>query len=177
MVKCLISSRVFSFRKGIYPVAIPAEGAGIGGEGCGVVEQIGEGVELFKVGDQVAYSAARTGAYADFVLVDAEKAVHVPSGLEADTVAASFLKGMTARYLCKETYAIRPGSRALVYAAAGATGQILVQWIKHLGGIVIAVVSTEAKAAICRSLGADHTILSNEDIAARVAQLGGKVVF
>lgn len=82
---------------------------------------------------------------------------------------------MTARCLCKETYPIRAGSRALVYAAAGGTGQILLQWIKHLGGVVIAVVSTEEKAKLCKSLGADHTILSSEDIAARVAQLGGKV--
>ena len=98
---------------------------------------------------------------------------------------------MTARFLCKETFPIQKGSRALVYAAAGGTGQILLQWIKHLGGIVsclvflkqncsekkkvIAVVSTDEKAAICKNLGADHTILSSQNIPEAVAAICGKV--
>jgi NADPH2:quinone reductase len=97
------------------------------------VQELGEGVVGFERGSRVAFASSITGAYAEHVLVDASKAVQVPDEVDSAIVAASFLKGLTARYLCKETFLVKQGTKALVYAAAGGTGQILTQWIKHLG--------------------------------------------
>ena len=95
----------------------------------------------------------------------------VPEGVADEVAAAALLKGMTARYLVKETFRVGPGTTALVYAAAGGTGQIITQWVKQLGGRVIAVVSTPEKAAVVRGLGADHVVLSSDNIAARVREI------
>lgn len=157
-------------RSGLYPIATPS---GLGLEAAGIVEETGEGVTRFKVGDRAGFCSGPIGAYADRHAVPASRAVKIPDGVPSDIAAAAMLKGMTARYLAKRTFALKPGHVAVVHAAAGGVGQILVQWGKRLGATILAVVGSEAKAKIAKVLGADHIILSTEDVAARVRALTG----
>jgi len=165
-------------RSGLYPVKMPAV---LGLEAAGVVEALGEGVTRFAVGDRVAYNGSM-GAYAEAAVVVADRAVKVPDDVTLEVAAAVLLKGMTAEFLVRRCFHVKPGDVVLVHAAAGGVGQILVQWCKALGATVIATVGSEAKAAIARDLGADHVILyGTEDVAAHVAQItdgqGVAVVF
>jgi NADPH2:quinone reductase len=158
-------------RTGLYPVKLPS---GLGMEGAGVVEAIGEGVTRFKVGDLAAYASGPIGAYAEFHVVAAERAVQIPAGVDAGTAAAAMLKGMTAEFLIRRCYPVKPGQTILVHAAAGGVGSILVQWAKHLGAEVIATVGSQDKADRARELGADHTILyRDQDVAAEVRRITG----
>ena len=142
-------------RSGLYPMKLPA---GLGSEAAGVVEAVGEGVTRFKVGDNVAY-AGTPGAYAEANAVAAERAVKVPAGVDARLAAAALLKGMTVEFLIRRLHQVEAGETILVHAAAGGVGQIMVQWAKALGAVVIATVGSEAKASRVRELGADHVIL------------------
>jgi NADPH2:quinone reductase len=119
-------------------------------------------VTRFKVGDRAAYALASIGAYAQAKTVHADRAVHVPPDVDLRTAAAALLKGMTAEFLLRRTYPVHPGQAVLVHAAAGGVGQILVQWAKSLGAIVIATAGSPAKAERARALGADHVILYRE---------------
>lgn len=157
-------------RTGLYPLPLPT---GLGLEGAGIVEEVGSGVERFKLGDHTGYCSGPTGAYAEMHAVPATRAVKIPAGVDSAIAAASMLKGMTAHYLVKRTYALKPGDVAVVHAAAGGVGQIAVQWGKHLGATIIAVVGSAEKGALARSLGADHVVLSSEDIAKRVREITG----
>lgn len=105
-------------RKGVYPVAFLPGGAPLGGEACGSVVAIGPNVARVSVGDVVC-GLTPPGAYATHHVVPEEQLLRVPKGLELDLVAASFLKGMTARYLVKETFRVQSGNHCLLYAAAG----------------------------------------------------------
>jgi NADPH:quinone reductase len=155
-------------RSGLYPMKLPS---GLGGEAAGVVEAVGEGVTRFKVGDRTA-TAAAAGAYADASLVSAERAVRIPEGVETRTAAAALLKGMTVEFLIRRLHRVEAGETILVHAAAGGVGQILVQWAKALGAVVIATVGSEPKAARVRELGADHVILyRDQDVAAEVRRI------
>jgi NADPH2:quinone reductase len=155
-------------RSGLYPVKLPSP---LGGEAAGVVEAVGEGVTRFKVGDRVA-SAGVLGGYADFSVVSAERAVAIPPGIDARTAAAALLKGMTVEFLIRRLHEVKAGETILVHAAAGGVGQIMVQWAKALGAVVIATVGSEAKAARVRELGADHVILyRDQDVAAEVRRI------
>jgi NADPH2:quinone reductase len=155
-------------RSGLYPVKLPSP---LGGEAAGVVEAVGEGVTRFKVGDRVA-SAGVLGGYADFSVVAAERAVAIPAGIDARTAAAALLKGMTVEFLIRRLHEVKAGETILVHAAAGGVGQIMVQWAKALGAVVIATVGSEAKAARVRELGADHVILyRDQDVAAEVRRI------
>jgi NADPH2:quinone reductase len=155
-------------RSGLYPVKMPTV---LGLEASGVVEALGEGVTRFAVGDRVAYNGSM-GAYAEAAVVPADRAVKVPNDVTLEVAAAVLLKGMTAEFLVRRCFHVKPGDVVLVHAAAGGVGQILVQWCKALGAAVIATVGSEAKAAIASELGADHVILyGTEDVAARVAQI------
>ena len=155
-------------RSGLYPVKLPAA---LGGEAAGVVEAVGEGVTRFKVGDRVA-SAGLAGGYADYSVVPAERTVAVPAGVDARTAAAALLKGMTVEFLIRRLHEVKAGETILVHAAAGGVGQIMVQWAKALGAIVIATVGSEAKAARVRELGADHVILyRDQDVATEVRRI------
>ncbi|KSB90836.1 quinone oxidoreductase [Caulobacter vibrioides] len=157
-------------RSGLYPVKYPQV---LGLEAAGHVEAVGEGVSRFAVGDRVAYNGTM-GAYAEAAVVPADRAVKVPEGIELEVAAAVLLKGMTAEFLVRRCFPVKPGQVVLVHAAAGGVGQILVQWVKALGASVIATVGSEAKAQIVRDLGADHVILyDHEDVAARVAEITG----
>ncbi len=166
-------------RTGLYPLPMPS---GLGSEAAGVVEAIGEGVTRFKVGDRVGTCTGAIGAYAEKLALRAESAVALPQAISEDIVAASLLKGMTARYLLRKTFPVEPHHVIVVHAAAGGVGQIAVQWAKHLRATVIGIVGSDEKAALARSLGADHTIVSTrEDIAARVREItkgeGADVVY
>jgi NADPH2:quinone reductase len=157
-------------RSGLYPIRFPAV---LGQEAAGVVEAVGEDVTRFKVGDRVAYSG-QLGAYAEYQVVAAERAVALPDAVSFETAAASLLKGMTAEFLVLRCYPVRAGQTVLVHAAAGGVGTLLVQWLKALGAEVIGTVGSEAKAALARRLGCDQVIFyRSEDVAARVREITG----
>jgi NADPH2:quinone reductase len=143
------------FRSGAYPVAqmpfVP------GNEGAGEVLAVGAGVSDFRVGDRVAY-VATLGAYSEQRIVPAAMLVKLSGGVSYEQAASMMLKGLTAEYLLHRTYKVKAGDLVLVHAAAGATGQILVQWAKHLGANVVATVGSEDKAKIAKACGADHVI-------------------
>jgi NADPH2:quinone reductase len=158
-------------RSGLYKVALPAV---LGLEAAGIVEAVGEGVERFRPGDRVAYASGPMGAYAAFHVVPAGRAVHVPKSVSLEIAAASMLKGMTAEFLLRRCFPVQPGQTILVHAAAGGVGQIMVQWAKALGAVVIATAGGAEKGALARSLGADHVIdYRTEDVAARVREITG----
>jgi len=141
-------------RTGLYKLPLPFTP---GSEGAGVVEEVGEGVTEVKKGDRVAYAMAR-GAYAEYAVVAAEMLVPIPSGVDFKTAAAATLQGMTAHYLAISTYALKNGHTALVQAAAGGVGGLLVQIAKMRGARVLGTVSTEEKAKMAREDGADEII-------------------
>ena len=126
-----------------------------GAEGAGRVRAAGEGVEGFEPGALVAWSGA-PGSYAEQVLVPAAAAVPVPDRVGADEAAAVMLQGMTAHYLCTDTYPVAPGDVVVVHAAAGGVGLLLTQLVKLRGGVVVATTSSADKAALAREAGADH---------------------
>ncbi len=161
-------------RTGLYKLPTPLIP---GSEAAGIVEEVGEGVSAVKKGDRVAYAMAR-GAYADFAAVNAEMLVPIPSGVDFHTAAAAMLQGMTAHYLALSTYPLKPGDSALVHAAAGGVGGLLVQVAKMRGARVFGTVSTEEKAKIARGDGADEVINYKErDFESEVLRLtGGKGV-
>ena len=156
-------------RSGLYPVRLPS---GLGSEAAGVVEAVGEGVTRFKVGDPIAYAGGVLGAYADYAVVAADRAVKIPPGIDTRTAAAALLKGMTVEFLLRRCHPVQSGETILVHAAAGGVGQIMVQWAKAIGAVVIGAVGSEAKAARARELGADHVILYREqDVAQEVRRI------
>jgi NADPH2:quinone reductase len=155
-------------RSGLYPIRYPAV---LGQEGAGVVESVGAEVTRFKPGDRVAYSG-QGGAYAEFQVVPAARAVALPDAVSFEAAAASLLKGMTTEFLLRRCYPVKAGETILAHAAAGGVGTLMVQWAKSLGAIVIGTVGSEAKAELARSLGCDHVILyRHEDVAARVREI------
>ncbi len=158
-------------RTGLYPIRLPS---GLGMEGAGTVEAVGEGVTRFKAGDLIAYASGSIGAYSEFHCVSADRAVALPPGVDAATGAAAMLKGMTAEFLLRRCFEVQPGQTILVHAAAGGVGQILVQWAKAIGATVIATVGSEAKAEQARAHGADHIILyRDQDVAKAVREITG----
>jgi NADPH2:quinone reductase len=158
-------------RTGLYPVKLPS---GLGMEGAGVVEALGEGVTRFSVGDPIAYASGPIGAYSEFHVVAAERAVKPPAGIDARTAAAAMLKGMTAEFLLRRCYPLKAGQTILVHAAAGGVGQILVQWAKALGAQVIATAGSVEKGERAKAHGADHVILyRDQDVAAEVRKITG----
>ena len=156
-------------RTGLYPVKLPS---GLGMEGAGVVEAVGEGVTRFRAGDPIAYASGPIGAYAEFHVVAEARAVKPPPGIDARVAAAAMLKGMTAEFLLRRCFTVKAGQTILVHAAAGGVGQILVQWAKHLGAEVIATVGSDAKAVQAKAHGADHVILyRDQDVAIEVRRI------
>jgi NADPH2:quinone reductase len=161
-------------RTGLYKLPLPLIP---GSEGAGVVEELGPGVSGLKKGDRVAYAMAR-GAYAEYAVVPAEMLVPVPDRIDFKTAAAAMLQGMTAHYLAISTYPLKNGDTALVHAAAGGVGGLLVQVARMRGARVLGTVSTEEKAKIARQAGADEVINYKEtDFESEVQRLtGGKGV-
>ena len=142
------------FREGRYPAALPFID---GQEAAGTVTEIGSEVKSLAVGDRVAYSNVM-GTYAEYAAVPADRLVRVPAGITDQQAAAAMLQGMTAHYLVYTTYQLKQGETALVHAAAGGMGQLLVQMAKNLGARVIATVGSEEKAKLARAAGADEVI-------------------
>jgi NADPH2:quinone reductase len=156
-------------RSGTYPLPLPS---GLGGEGAGVVEEVGSGVTDLKPGDRVAYGAAPLGAYAEARLIPVDRLLKLPEGIDDKTAAAMMLKGLTVQYLIRQTYRVKAGDTILLHAAAGGVGQILSQWAKHLGATVIGTVGNDEKAALAKAHGCAHTIVySREDFVKRVEQI------
>jgi NADPH2:quinone reductase len=145
-------------RTGLYPAALPFIP---GMEAAGVVDSVGPDVAVVKPGDRVAYCMA-LGANAEYAVVPADKLVPLPPNLTFGNAAAVLLQGMTAHYLAHSTYPLQPGDVALVHAAAGATGSLLVQMAKRAGATVIATVGSHEKAELARGDGADHVIVYTE---------------
>jgi NADPH:quinone reductase len=141
-------------RTGLSPMPLPFT---LGSEGAGVVEAVGPGVADVQPGDRVAYSNV-LGSYAEYVVAPAWRLVTIPPQLDFAQAAAAMLQGMTAHYLVHTTYALQPAEWALVHAAGGGVGALLVQMAKRAGARVIATVSTDAKAEIARESGADHIV-------------------
>jgi NADPH:quinone reductase len=160
-------------RTGLYPVPLPS---GLGLEGAGIVEAIGEGVTRFKVGDRAAFCTGPMGAYADYACLDAGRAVHVPEGVDLEVAAAIMLKGLTAEFLIRRIVTLTKGDNILFHAAAGGVGLIACSWLAHLGMNVIGTVGSPEKAELAKQHGCAHTILyRDEDVAVRVREItGGK---
>lgn len=157
-------------RMGQYKGALPLT---LGQEGAGVVDAIGPNVTEVKLGDRVAY-ASQQGAYVEQHVVASWRLVPIPDAVSTQQAAAVMLQGLTAHYLCMSTYPLRPGDTALVHAAAGGVGLLLVQIAKRCGARVIGTVSTEEKAQLAREAGADEVILYTQtDFEAEVKRLTG----
>ena len=160
-------------RSGLYPIKLPS---GLGMEAAGVVEAVGSAVTGFKVGDRAAYGSGPIGAYAEANNVPAARAVKLPDGVSDEAAAAMMLKGMTAQFLLRQTFVVKPGDTILYHAAAGGVGLIATQWAKHLGATVIGTVGSDDKIAIARAHGCDHVInYRTENVPERVKEItGGK---
>jgi NADPH:quinone reductase len=141
-------------REGRYKVALPFVP---GQEGAGVVTAIGPDVKSLKPGDHVAWTSI-LGSYAEYAVVPADRVVHVPQGVSDQQAAAAMLQGMTAHYLIYDTFPLKRGQTALVHAAAGGVGRLLVQMAHNIGARVIATASTEEKAKLAQEAGADEVI-------------------
>jgi len=163
------------FRTGLYPMPLPG---GLGLEGAGVVEAVGEGVTHLKPGDRVAYAGRPNGAYAEARNISAEKLVVLPDNIDFDTAAAMMLQGMTVQYLFHRTVPLKAGDTILFHAAAGGVGLIACQWAKVMGVTLIGTVGSDEKAALARAHGAHHVINYNkENFSQRVREItGGKGV-
>jgi NADPH2:quinone reductase len=144
------------FREGRYKAAaLPFV---LGQEGAGVITDVGAEAKSVKVGDRVAWTGVQ-GAYAEYAAVPADRLVAIPRAVSEQQAAAAMLQGMTAHYVSHDTYQLKPGETALVHAAAGGVGLLLVQMAHNIGARVIATVSTEEKAKLARAAGAHEVIL------------------
>lgn len=166
-------------RSGLYPLALPS---GLGQEAAGIAEAVGEGVSHVRPGDRVAYAGGPLGAYATVRSLPAVLLVPLPPAIAPEIAAAAMLKGMTADMLAGRCARVQPGQTALVHAASGGVGSILVQWLKAVGAEVIAHAGSEAKTVRALALGADHALSSPFDqlateVRALTAGRGVDVVF
>jgi NADPH2:quinone reductase len=162
------------YREGRYPATLPFT---VGQEASGIVSEIGAEVTSFKPGDRVAYTNI-LGSYAEYAVVPASRLVRVPDGITGQQAAAAMLQGMTAHYLVHDTYPLKKGETALIHAAAGGVGLLLVQMAKSLGARVIATTGSEQKANLARAAGADDVIVyAQQDFEVETKRLtGGKGV-
>lgn len=157
-------------RSGLYPVPLPFT---LGQEAAGVITSIGDGVSWLKPGDRVA-TAGGSGCYAQEAIAAASRVVRTPEGISSRQAAAVLAQGVTAHFLACDTFPLKPGDTALVHAAAGGVGLLLVQIAKLRGARVIATAGTDEKAAIAREAGADEVIVyTREDFATEVRRLTG----
>jgi NADPH2:quinone reductase len=157
-------------RKGQYQATLPST---LGTEFVGTVDALGEGITEFKEGDRLA-TASGIGGYAEYAIAPVARSASVPANVSLEQAAALMMHGLTAHYLACSTYPLKPGDLAVIHAAGGGVGQILVQLAKKRGAQVIATVSTEDKARLAREAGADHVILySNDDFEAAARRLTG----
>lgn len=159
-------------RLGRYQGSLPLT---LGQEAAGTVEAVGTNVTEVKPGDRVAYASVQ-GSYAEYAIAPAWRLIPIPTGVDSKQAAAVMIQGMTAHYLAFSTYPLKEGETALVHAAGGGTGQLLVQIAKRRGARVIGTVSTQEKAALAREAGADEVILYTQtDFEAEVKRLTNNV--
>ena len=157
-------------RSGLYPP--PSLPSALGNEAAGVVTQVGSAVTDIRVGERVVYALSALGAYSELHNVPAEKVAHLPDSITFEQAAASFLKGLTVRYLLRQTYQVQPGEIFLFHAAAGGVGLIACQWARALGAKLIGTVGSAEKAELAKQAGAWATINYREEvIAQRVMEL------
>jgi NADPH:quinone reductase len=158
------------YRSGLYvPPSLPS---GLGTEGAGVVEALGEGVDEFAVGDRVAYATGPLGSYGEHHTLPARHLVKLPESVSFEQAASVMLKGLTTQYLLRQTYDLKAGETILFHAAAGGVGSIACQWAKAIGAKLIGVVGSAEKAERAKSLGAWATIdRTQEDVVQRVLEL------
>jgi NADPH2:quinone reductase len=163
------------FRTGLYPQPLPA---GLGMEGAGVVEAVGEGVRDVAVGDRVAYTGRPNGAYAQVRIMPAEILLRLPDAISFETGAAMMMQGLTVQYLFNRTAKLKAGDTILFHAAAGGVGLIAAQWARAIGVNMIGTVGSEQKAELARAYGCAHVINYNtENFVERVKEItGGKKV-
>jgi NADPH2:quinone reductase len=160
-------------RRGQHAAQLPS---GLGPESAGVIETVGPGVTDFKPGDRVAVVSRPDCAYAEARNAPAARVIKLPDGIDERTAASMMIRGMTARYLLRGTYQVKPGDTILIHAAAGGVGLIVCQWAKHLGATVIGTVGSDDKEPIARAHGCDH-VLRYHDFAPKVREItGGKGV-
>ncbi|SHE88928.1 NADPH2:quinone reductase [Modicisalibacter ilicicola DSM 19980] len=158
------------FRTGLYPA--PSLPSGLGTEGAGVVDAVGQGVSHLKEGDRVAYALGPLGAYAELHVLPAEKVVKLPEGVAFETAAGCMLKGLTVQYLLRQTYRLQKGETILFHAAAGGVGSIACQWAKAMGVKLIGTVGSKEKAELAKKNGAWATIdYTQENVVERVREL------
>jgi len=161
------------YRSGLYPCPLPS---GLGSEAAGVVEAVGPDVGSFKPGDRVATFGPSLGAYATARITPASGWFRIPDGISAQTAAAAMLKGCTAECLVERAISLKAGEWALVHAAAGGMGQILVQWLSAIGVRVVGTVGSEAKVALASKAGAEAVLLSSApDVAAQIREITGGI--
>ena len=157
-------------RSGLYPLPLPI---GIGLEGAGVVEAVGEGADL-AVGDRVAYCSAGFGAYAEAINLPASRLVKLPEGIDFEQAAACLLKGQTTEYLLQRTWPLKAGETCLFHAAAGGVGLLFGQWAASIGARVIGTVGSEEKAQLALEHGFAEVInYRTENVVERVLELTG----
>lgn len=157
------------FRTGQYPQALPA---GLGMEGAGIVEALGEGVTHLRVGDRVAYAAKPPGAYADWRVMQADVLVKLPAAISFETAAAVMLQGLTVQYLFRRTFALQGGETILFHAAAGGVGLIACQWARAMGVTMIGTVGSDEKAELAREHGCVHVVnYRRENFVERVKEI------
>ena len=156
-------------REGRYkPPSLPFT---LGSEAAGTVTAVGPDVTEVAVGDRVAYAMV-LGAYAEYTVVPAKRLVKVPAAVDLQTAAAVMLQGLTAHYLTHSTYPLQAGDTALVHAAAGGVGQLIVQVARLCGATVYGTVGSAAKAEIARAAGVVAAIdYRTQDFAAEIKKL------
>jgi len=155
-------------RTGLYPAPLPS---GLGREAAGVVDAVGKKVRGLKVGDRVAYTFPSPGAYAEMRVVPVDRLVKLPPSISDGQAAGMLLRGLTAWFLVRRTYALKRGDTVLLHAAAGGVGLLVSQWARHLGARVIGVVSTPEKARLARSHGCSQVLLTSDDWVRQVRKL------
>ena len=159
-------------RTGLYPVPLPS---GIGLEACGIIEEVGDDVKLFKVGDRVSRASAPIGAYSEKQIVPENKLVLVPDGVSNEVASCITLKGITAEYLLHRAYQLKKGNKILYHAAAGGLGQILCAWANSMGAEVIGTVGSKEKEAIAKKNGCHHVInYTEKNFVEEVEKIVGK---
>ncbi len=159
-------------RSGAYK--LPELPTTLGMEAAGVVEAVGDAVVDLKPGDRVAYAGYKPGAYAEARIMPAERLVPLPESIDDKHAAAMMLQGMTAEYLIRRTFTVKPGQTVLFHAIAGGVGLIACQWLKQIGATVIGTAGTDEKAEVARAHGCDHVVVySRENFVERVKEITG----
>lgn len=148
-------------RKGIFaaPLSLPS---GLGMEGAGIVEAIGEDVRDFSIGDRIAYAGGPPGAYSTVRNIPSARAIKIPNDISSKVAAAFLFKGLTAEYLIRRCYKVKPSDTVLLHAAAGGVGQIASQWLNHIGATVIGTIGSVAKSKLALDNGCDYALVHSD---------------